>query len=244
MTCLPNQISFDWRKCIVARKDFNRASWSYDQVIFPELPQWPLGSSQVANAMNIYLNFEFIAESLTSNLDEKGNISVYNFIKSLCDGINVSLGGVNNLEPIIDEDTNTLNILDSTPNTHKNTQLLRDYTLKLYGYSKQNNTAGTEDASTFVRKVDLKTAITPEYATMVTVGATAGGYVKGIEATAFSKWNDGILDRFKEVLIAADEDSKDSGNKKEDPIASFEIAMGWTARCFGIEGGILADLFP
>jgi len=245
MTCLPNQISFDWRKCIVARKDFNRASWSYNQVIFPELlnTQWPLGTSQVANAMNIYLNFEFIAETLTSNLDEKGNISVYNFIKSLCDGINIALGGVNNLEPIIDEDDNTLNILDSTPNTHKNTQS-PDYTLKLYGYSQQNYRNGPGDASTFVRKVDLKTAITPEYATMVTVGATAGGYVKGIEATAFSKWNDGILDRFKEVLIAADEDSKDSGNKKEDPIASFEIAMGWTARCFGIEGGILADLFP
>jgi hypothetical protein len=44
----------------------------------------------------------------------------------------------------------------------------------------------------------LKTAITPEFATMVTVGATAGGYVKGVEATAFSRWNEGLIDRFKE----------------------------------------------
>jgi len=246
MLCLPDQISFDWRKCIVSRKDFNRASWSWDQTIFPELEVWA-GNNQTANAMNVYLNFEFIAESLTSNLDEKGNISVYNFIKSLCDGINVSLGGVNNLEPIIDENSNTLEILDSSPSNHQPNEST-SYELKLYGYSKQNYFEDPRDASTFVRKVDLKTAITPEYATMVTVGATAGGYVKGVEATAFARWNDGILDRFKEKLIAADKDvakTNASGNENEDTIASFERAMAYTAKCFGIEGnGRIWETFP
>ena len=240
MTCLPNQISFDWKKCIVARSDFNAG---YEMSILPELSttQWVKGTSQVANAMNIYLNFEFIAESLTSNLDEKGNVSVYNCIKSLCDGINTALGGVNNLEPIIDEDSNTLNIFDSTPN--EIVQPSGDYELKLYGYSKDN---ANKNTSTFVRKVDLKTAITPEYATMVTVGATAGGYVKGIEATAFARWNDGILDRFKEKLIAADKDvaTTNSTDENADTVASFEEAMYWTAKCFGIDGGKLWDIFP
>lgn len=246
MLCLPDQISFDWRKCIVSRKDFNRASWSWDQDIFPELEVWA-GNNQTANAMNVYLNFEFIAESLTSNLDEKGNISVYNFIKALCDGINVSLGGVNNLEPIIDENSNTLEILDSSPSNNQPKEST-SYELKLYGYSKQNYFGDSRDASTFVRKVDLKTAITPEYATMVTVGATAGGYVKGVEATAFARWNDGILDRFKEKLIAADKDvakTNASGNENEDTIASFERAMAYTAKCFGIEGnGRIWETFP
>jgi hypothetical protein len=39
---------------------------------------------------------------------------------------------------------------------------------------------------------------------MITVGATAGGYVKGTEATAFSKWNTGLIDRFKEELVPPD----------------------------------------
>jgi hypothetical protein len=39
---------------------------------------------------------------------------------------------------------------------------------------------------------------------MITVGATAGGYVKGTEATAFSKWNTGLTDRFKEELLPPD----------------------------------------
>ena len=246
MLCLPDQISFDWRKCIVSRKDFDRVSWSWNQNIFPELEEW-FDKNQTANAMNIYLNFEFIAESLTSNLDEKGNISVYNFIKSLCDGINISLGGVNNLEPIIDENSNTLKILDSSPNSdHKKEST--DYELKLYGYSKQSLAEKFRDSSTFVRKVDLKTAITPEYATMVTVGATAGGYVKGVEATAFARWNDGILDRFKEKLIAADKDvakTNKSGNENDDTIASFDRAMSYTGKCFGIEGnGRIWETFP
>jgi hypothetical protein len=32
---------------------------------------------------------------------------------------------------------------------------------------------------------------------MVTIGSTASGYSKGMEETAFSKWNKGIFDRFK-----------------------------------------------
>ena len=50
----------------------------------------------------------------------------------------------------------------------------------------------------------LTTSITKEYATMITVGATANGYVPGEEATAFSKWNVGIEDRFKRSLKDAD----------------------------------------
>jgi hypothetical protein len=73
----------------------------------------------------------------------------------------------------------------------------QDNILQIYGYNK----TGNDYISNFVRKVDLKTAITPEYATMITVGATAGGYVKGTEATAFSRWNTGLTDRFKEKFI-------------------------------------------
>jgi hypothetical protein len=73
------------------------------------------------------------------------------------------------------------------------------YELQIYGYNKIAN----DYISNFVRKVDLKTTITPEFATMITVGATAGGYIKGTEATAFSKWNTGLTDRFKETFIPA-----------------------------------------
>lgn len=149
--------------------------------------------------MNIYLNFVTIIEVLNNNTDDEGNLSLYSFIKALCDKLNLALGKVNNLEPTLDEATNTISIIDTTPIPG---EISKDpktkYKLNLFGYNK------THTQSNFVRKLNIKTAITKEFATMVTVGATAGGYTKGVEATAFSKWNRGIEDRFKEEIKPAD----------------------------------------
>jgi len=248
MLCLPLQISFDWRTCIVRRDGFWRDSWK--QKIFSELKEWKTGGEltedNTANPMNIYMNFNFLAEAMSSNMDERGNVSVYDFIKAICDGINKAMAGVNNLEPVIDEDTNTLQIFESSPIPKPQTtgSSTPGYTLQLYGYG--NGVTNPAGNSTFVRKVDLKTAITPEYATMITVGATANGYVKGTEATAFARWNEGLTDRFKTELIAADKDTNDDANgTREDTANSFNQAMSWNAKCFGIEGGgNLWDMFP
>jgi hypothetical protein len=301
MICLEQQISFDWRTCIVSRLSFDREK-SFNQNIFPEIVPWidssvisekflEIGNrftskdggeidlteqyikdnpklfkklqkgyiysqslpvpdgSQLANAMNIYLNFEFVASCITSNTDEKGNVSLFKFVKSLCTGINISLGGVNNLEPVINENLNRLEIIDSTPNQassiHNKTKIDKDsYKLNLFGYDLGNPLFAT---SNFARKVDLKTAITPEYATMITIGATAGGYVKGIEGTAFSRWNIGIEDSFKPTLVSAD--STVNGNNDEDPIVdvitNFENSFQLSAESFGIgQGGVLWECFP
>jgi hypothetical protein len=301
MICLEQQISFDWRTCIVSRLSFKREK-SYNQNIFPEIVPWidssvisekflEIGNrftpkdgaeidlteqyikdnpklfkklqkgyiysqslpvpdgSQLANAMNIYLNFEFVASCITSNTDEKGNVSLFKFVKSLCTGINISLGGVNNLEPVINENLNRLEIIDSTPNqassVHNTTKIdKKSYKLNLFGYDLGNPLFAT---SNFARKVDLKTAITPEYATMITIGATAGGYVKGIEGTAFSRWNIGIEDSFKPTLVSAD--STVNGNDDKDPIVdvitNFENSFQLSAESFGIgQGGVLWECFP
>jgi hypothetical protein len=243
MLCLPLQISYDWRTCIVKRADFDRKG-SFNQNVFPELEQWALSETiphaNTAFITNIYLNFNFISEVMSSNMDERRNVSVYDFIKGLCDGINRAMAGVNNLEPIIDEDTNTLRIFDSSPIPKR--EPTPDYALQLYGYG--NGVTSPTGNSTFVRKVDLKTAITPEYATMVTVGATANGYVKGTEATAFARWNKGLTDRFKTELLAADPDTKSDKNSRDDTINSFYDSMKWSSRSFGIEGtGYLWETF-
>jgi hypothetical protein len=241
MLCLPLQISFDWRTCIVRRDHFDRDK-SWQQKIFPQLKPWFRPGTNTAFALNVYLNFNFIAESMTSNTDDRGNISVYDFIKSICDGINKAMAGVNNLEPVIDEDSNTLRIFESSPIPKD--PINPGYKLQLYGYG--NGITSPKDSSTFVRKVDLKTAITPEYATMVTVGATANGYVKGTEATAFARWNEGLTDRFKSELLAADSETKlTENNDREDTSRNFQSAINWTARCFGIEGaGKIWECFP
>jgi hypothetical protein len=241
MYSLPNQISLDPRVCLVRNSQFNTEKGNIK--ILNEIPYFfkeidnPRSINKSENSaypLNIYLNFNFILECLKS--DEKGNVSVYELISNICTGLNKALGGINNLEPIIDEETNTLQIIDTTPIPgHSASANFKGYLLQIYGYDKIDN----DYISNFVRKVDLKTAITPEYATMITVGATAGGYVKGTEATAFSKWNTGLVDRFKEKFIpptktkeTAETDEKDPAIMYADEFVSqkgFSSRYGWTS---------------
>jgi hypothetical protein len=111
------------------------------------------------------------------------------------------------------KNSNILRIIDTTPIPEYTAKGGGSYKLQIYGYNK----TGNDYISNFVRKVDLKTAITPEFATMITVGATAGGYIKGTEATAFSKWNTGLTDRFKEKFIPANSTTATAEENKDEP---------------------------
>ena len=203
MYSLPNQISLDPRVCIVRNNNIEvgqtNKTQAFTKLQYFKVVDAGIGNDNAAFTLNIYLNFDFVLECL--KVDNKGNVSVYELISNICTGLNRALGGINNLEPIIDETDNTLRIIDTTPIPgHSAEANFSKYKLQIYGYDKIDN----DYISNFVRKVDLKTAITPEYATMITVGATAGGYIKGTEATAFSKWNIGLTDRFKEELLPPD----------------------------------------
>lgn len=180
----PYQTSYDPRVCIVDSnvEDVNTKKY------FPELNAWNNNTDgSFAHTMGIYISFDTIQSALETNLDEKGNLSLFNFLKEICNELNKALGGVNNLEPILDG--NTIYIIDgnySVVDSH-------DYQLELYGYN--------ENTSNFVRNMSIKTEIPPSFATMATIGSTAGGYVKGTENTMFSKWNKGLIDRFKEEYV-------------------------------------------
>lgn len=208
MLYYPQQASLDPRVCIV-----NSNIGRYE--IFKQLMSWKNENKGYAWTMNIYVNHEVIQNALTNNLDEQGNVAFFPMISAICSELNKALGGINNLEPVIDEEEGTLKIIDSSysvDSTYKPPS--PKYQIETFGYNNKNKT------SNFVRSIDLKTEITKEYADMITIGATAGGYVKGTEATAFSKWSEGYIDRFKEKIIPAT-DSKDPA-ENEPAINYFE----------------------
>ena len=251
MYSLPNRISLDPRVCIVRNSkidigsfkskpsgsisetdDLNFESPNNDNtkaIAFDSLQPFTDEDNDGTNKnsayiLNIYLNFNFVLESLAA--DSKGNVSVYDLLSKICTGLNRALGGINNLEPIIDETSNILRIIDTTP--IPKTPNEPDYSLQIYGYNK----LGNNYISNFVRKFDLKTAITPEFATMITVGATAGGYVKGVEATAFSKWNTGLTDRFKKDILPPKGDKLSLDD--DEATSNYEDAFRDHTRRYGI----------
>jgi hypothetical protein len=191
---MPSQISLDPRVCIVRNSTFYFNGGNKSLENFPQIKYFNQTSGKKrANFSNVYISFKTIVDSMESNLNEVGSINPQTFLEDICNQINKALGGINNLQPNIDRDENLIRIADLSLPSEK---IFENYPnpLQIYGYKIEG---GKVPQSTFVRNVDLKTEISPQFASMVTIGSTAAGYGKGMEATAFSKWNRGIFDRFK-----------------------------------------------
>jgi hypothetical protein len=157
--------------------------------------------------MNSYFNMVYILTQLDSLKDKDGKVSIFDLVKSLCDGWNTATGNFNKLAPTIDADDNEMKITDevSLPDRDswlkKFNQKTNLASFDVFGYyyplpgSKNSTGAG------FIRDIKFNTTVPPNLATMITIGATANGYVVGQDATALSRMNAGLEDRFKEKIV-------------------------------------------
>lgn len=225
----PNQIPLDPRVCI-----FKPLLNSYGDIKGIDIPPY-LNSKTLADyafsnendsyglLMNIYINFEFISELLLSNGGPDQTLPLFKFLQDLCNGVNNSLGGVNKLEPIIKDD-NIITIIDQTyqpPEIQEDQPLL-----KVFGYSNSDQT------SNFVKDIKFISKITPQLASMISIGATAAGSsTSEIDGTAFSKWSEGLNDRFaletrepKPILINFEELNEEKIQKYKKIFEGFDYA--------------------
>jgi hypothetical protein len=161
----------------------------------------------IGRTMNMYVNMNYAAKTLEQFTNpENGNISVYDFLERLMSGIQQALGNVNNFNISYDETTNTFSIIDSTfipgldsykPEEFKNPPVeFITHTL--------DSTAGS-----FMRDASVKTQLSNNFATQVTIGAQANGNVVGENATALSRWNVGLVDR---VILTKDSLNEGGGD--------------------------------
>jgi hypothetical protein len=200
----PNQISLDPRVCIFkyifGSLGETEVRYSIDGVKTPmyleNLKDYVTPKNDTVlygRLMNLYLNYDFISKCLNSNTKD-GKLSIFKFFQKICDGINSALGGVNNIEPIIKNDK-IITFIDQNPipGYLETLEGIKDTVdLEIYGYNQSSK------SSNFVQDISFKTEITPQLASMVSIGTTAGGSsTKNEDGTAFSYWNQGLLDRFQ-----------------------------------------------
>ncbi len=151
--------------------------------------------------MNIYLNMDFLAKSLLEeDTDDLGNVNFLQHISRICKGINDSFGNTTQIDFKIDEERNICYFVDkkSLPNL---TGLLSEankpvnpYIFNINGFA---NAQGLGLVGNIVRNFNLKSTISPDLATLITVGANqaGSGATGGFDGTSFSKWNSGLSDR-------------------------------------------------
>jgi hypothetical protein len=209
ISCFYNQIPFDPKVCIFTTLWGESFIDKYSYLSNP-LPLSKLDSLTykfmeskegfvAGKLMNIYMNIDFLLKKINSNLDEKGDLSLYKLVESICSGLNDALGNVNNLEPVIKDDK-TLVIIDQNPisninkfigqpkDTKSSTTEIKPL-LEVYGYNKGK--------SNFLKDIKFQTKIDNSLASTISISSTAGGSsTKNYDATAFSKWSVGLKDRF------------------------------------------------
>jgi len=213
----PNQVSFDPKICLIKPQFVDSINLNNEaqlkasssgiknyynafSKLKPFLPENEGTDPKIfyGNIMNIYLNYDFVSTVLEKNTKD-GDLSIFKFLQTICNGVNSALGGINKLEPILEED-NTVKIIDQNPipgienSTVFGDRFNNSVPFEVYGYS--NGPSGSS-ISNFVRDFSFKTKIGPELASMITIGATAANKkTKNYDGTAFSKWNDGLEDAY------------------------------------------------
>jgi hypothetical protein len=141
--------------------------------------------------MNIYFEYEYLLNAIKGLRNEKtGTISLYDFVDELCQTANSCLGGVNKLSIRL-EDDRVMRIYDQSP--IYGTQNVEGSVINLYGI---NPTGSLGNQGSFVTDFNIKTELTNDFATQVTIGAQAQSNNVGSDATGLSAWNSGLVDRF------------------------------------------------
>ncbi len=230
MILLTNQPSFDPRICFINRKI---AFTKGDPFIYgPSKPKNSIFNSVLntaitdrgffdyCNIMNIYLEMGFVLNKIFSLKDDKGNLSLIEFLKGITSGINEALGGVNDFDVFLDDSNNSVKIIDKNPlpklgqvidtintnfpsssfNNNKSLNSIpKSSIFNLFGYKSDPNqpTAG------FIKEFSLTSQISPQFSTMITVAASSQGAVVGENDTALSKLNKGLTDRYKPAIVNA-----------------------------------------
>ena len=152
---------------------------------------------------NIYLNYDMIFQSLKSNSDSKGKLTLFKFLKDICDKINSAFGNVIDIEPIIKDDK-IITFLDQKPIVGL-TRRIGSFVanlpeeianIQVLGF----NPNSTTPEGSLLKSISFNTKLSSKVANQLSIGATSRGVAVGEDSTGFSNWNRGLVDRFQETI--------------------------------------------
>ena len=167
-----------------------------------------LNSRYIGRIMDIYLNFDFILQSLNESINPiNQKVDFFSFYKKICDGINSCFGGYVNLKVIIAEENKVEFFDDCLPvRTGRDGLPLNEEDsspeIKVYGLDEADKKAN------FVRNFGFSTKISNDLATTISIGATADNKSTSELSDFFTRLNRGLKDRFQQERVDGNPDKK------------------------------------
>ena len=218
-------------KNILIKKLFKEAQVRSDILPSGESYEFPIDKvGTYGNLMNVYISFDYLFGLLDNNKNVgNSKVSLISFLQQIGQTISGALGGINSIVPVIDEDTNTVRFIDQNI-LYKKEEVINYFNgllkniptqkgvFDLFGYN-PSGSAGSGSAG-FIKEFTLKTELTPQFASMITIGAAARSKVVGEDATALSRLNKGLTTSlFEEIndanIIPGDEVSSTDDQYKD-----------------------------
>lgn len=135
---------------------------------------------------NVAVNIEHVVAVMDKNNDEDARVSLISFLQDLLADINIALGDINQFKVKFDEETKVVSIYDEA--TYFRSRTNPTTVLRSTGVS-----VG-KDAS-IIKELGITTQLSNEMASMVGIGAQVNANTLGENATAFSQFNIGLVDR-------------------------------------------------
>ena len=148
-------------------------------------------SPYVGNIMHMWVNINYIATTLDRS-SSGGSVPLLRFLENLMMGIQDALGNINKFSVTYDHDNNQIIIRDDVPldpaltDTHQKPE--QRVLLNAYGWKP------IEQNGSFVQNVGISSTLSNQFATMIAIGAQARSTSDVSNATAFSRWNEGLID--------------------------------------------------
>jgi hypothetical protein len=201
------QLSTDPR-VLIFKSQFNFKDGSGDTVTFAQkgdnfFVTEPEGLKyKYGYIMNSYFNMTYVLQKMQSLINSStGKVALLDFLNSLAYGWNQSTGYFNELEFIVYDDVE-IRIIDKTSVPEKESFLKNNNLAEFDVYGYYDIDSDTPHSG-FIRDINFTTTVSPNLATMLTIGAQSNGYIVGQDATALSRMNSGLKDRFKPTIYAS-----------------------------------------
>ena len=216
-------------------------------------------NSGLGRLANVYVNVNRVATIL---LNQKGKINniqknekdLFEFLRILLDEININLGGINNVRLKLPDEGARVRFIEDIPQTFSGNPPIT-YKSKMcrfntFGFSSNNP---TQRGGSIVRNLGIDASIPSNFSTMISIGAQNNGNQASGNATSFSNYNTGIIDRVipTKSLVTSNSiptDPKEVQFKEFAKTVKGLLSEGWwdqtwVGRSLSTDGGLFTDVF-
>jgi hypothetical protein len=170
---------------------------------------------------DVYVDLNFITKTLkdlrgtNEESEDEIEVNLIDFLKRILEGINTSLGGINDFKIKFNEVDNVIDIVSESP-------ILSPKEVKKVDLTTLNTFGLLKNQGSFITSMGLNSELTDQMATQISIGAQSNSSNPGSNATSFSTYNKGLIDRLfvekKPTVKSSNKNENKEDVKKEDKI--------------------------